>query len=70
MDRLLEVGAIREVHYSEWFANTTAIKKKWKVCMDFTDLNKPYPKDSFLLPRIDQLVDAIVGYKHMSFLDA
>ena len=38
--------------------------------MDFTDLNKVYPKDPFPVPRIDQLVNAIVGHSRMSFLDA
>ena len=37
--------------------------------MDFTDLNKVCPKDPFPIPRIDQLVDAIVGHRWMSFLD-
>ena len=43
---------------------------KWRVCVDFTDLNKACPKDPLPLPRIDQLVDATVGYPRMSFLDA
>ena len=43
---------------------------KWRVCIDFTDLNKVYPKDSFPMPKIDQLVDATVGHPRMSFLDA
>ena len=43
---------------------------KWRVCVDFTDLNKACPKDSFLMPLIDQLVDATVGHHRMSFLDA
>ena len=38
--------------------------------MDFTDLNKAYPKDPFPMPKIDQLVDATVGHPWMSFLDA
>ena len=42
---------------------------KWRVCVDFTDLNKTYPKDSFLMHRIDQLVDATMGHPRMSFLD-
>ena len=43
---------------------------KWRVCVDFTDLNRACPKDPFLMPRIDQLVDATVGHPWMSFLDA
>ena len=43
---------------------------KWRVCVDFTDLIKAYPKDPFPLPRIDQLVDATVGHPRMNFLDA
>ena len=43
---------------------------KWRVCVDFTDLNKACPKDPFPMPRIDQLVDATVGHPRMSFLDA
>ena len=43
---------------------------KWQVCVDFTDLNKACPENPFSLPRIDQLVDAMVGHPWMSFLDA
>ena len=43
---------------------------KWQVCVDFMDLNKACPNDSFPMPRIDQLVDATVGHPRMSFLDA
>ena len=66
-------GAIKEVFYPEWLANTMVVKKKsgqWQVCVDFTDLNKACPKDSFLMPQIDQLLDATAGHPQMSFLDA
>ena len=66
-------GAIKEVLYPEWLANTVVVKKKsgkWRVCVDFTDLNKTCPKDPFPIPRIDQLVDAMVDHPRMSFLDA
>ena len=43
---------------------------KWRVCVDFTNLNKACPKDLLPMPRIDQLVDATVGHPRMSFLDA
>ena len=70
--RNMQVGAIKEVFYPEWLANIVVVKKKngkWRVCVDFTDLNKAYPRDPFPIPWIDQLVDATVGYPWMSFLD-
>ena len=42
---------------------------KWRMCVDFTNLNKTCPKDSFLWPRINQLVDLIAGHKLLSFID-
>ena len=42
---------------------------KWRMCVDFTNLNKACTKDSFPLPRIDQLVDSIAGDKLLSFMD-
>ncbi|XP_074366739.1 uncharacterized protein LOC141707460 [Apium graveolens] len=58
VDRLLEVGLIKESFYPEWLANPVLVKKpngKWRTFVDFTDLKKACPKDSFPLPRIDQL---------------
>ena len=43
---------------------------KWRMYVDFTDLNKACPKDSYPLPRIDQLVDSTTGHKLLSFIDA
>ena len=43
---------------------------KWRMCVDFTDLNKACPKDSYLLPHVDQLEDLIAGHKLLSFMDA
>ena len=71
--KLKQTGAIKEVFYLEWLANTVVVKKKsgkWRVCVDFTNLNKLCLKDSFPMPRIDQLVDATVGHPRISFLDA
>ena len=42
---------------------------KWRMFVDFTDLNKAYPKDSYPLPRIDQLVDSTAGHRLLSFMD-
>ena len=71
--RLKQVGAIKEVFYPKWLANTVVVKQKngkWQVCIDFTNLNKACPKDLFPMPKIDHLVDATVGHPRMSFLDA
>ena len=73
MLKLKWVGAIKEVFYPEWLANMVVVKKKsgkWRVCVDFTDLNKACPKDPFPLLRINQLVNATAGHPRMSFLDA
>ena len=43
---------------------------KWRICVDFTNLNKACPKDSYPLPHIDQLVDSTTGHKLLSFMDA
>jgi hypothetical protein len=70
--RLLSARVIREVTYPEWLANTVMVKKangKWRMCIDFTDLNKACPKDEFPLPRIDSLVDATSTSELMSLLD-
>ena len=71
--KLKQAGYIKEVSYTEWLANTVVVKKKsgkWRVCVDFIDLNKVCPKDPFPMPRINQLVDATVSHPRMSFLDA
>ena len=71
--KLKQAGVIKEVFYPEWLANIVVVKKKsgkWRVCVDFIDLNKACLKDPFPLSRIDQLVDAAVSHPRMSFLDA
>ena len=71
VNKLLSAGFIREVYYPDWLANVVLVKKaygKWRMCMDFTDLNKTCSKDSFPLPRIDQLVDSTAGL--LMFMDA
>jgi len=71
--KLLSVGHIREIQYPEWLANIVLVKKvngKLRMCVDFTDLNKTFPKDSYPLPSIDALVDSASGCRILSFLDA
>ncbi|XP_059436758.1 uncharacterized protein LOC132169816 [Corylus avellana] len=73
VEKLLKARFIEEVYYPDWLANVVLVKKsngKWRMCVDFTDLNKACPKDSFTLPRIDALVDSTAGYGLLSFMDA
>ena len=73
VEKLLRIGSITEAKYPDWLANPVVVKKKndkWRVCVDFTDLNKACPKDSFPLPHIDRLVESTSGNKLMSFMDA
>jgi hypothetical protein len=65
VQKLLAAGTIREAQFPNWVSNPVVVKKSngsWRVCVDFTDLNKACPKDSFLLPRTDQLVDSAAGH--------
>jgi len=64
---------IWEVYYLDWLANVMMVKKangKWRMCVDFIDLNKACPRDSYPLPHIDQLVDSTAGHQLLSFMDA
>ncbi|KAI3729505.1 hypothetical protein L6452_18165 [Arctium lappa] len=73
VDNLLKTGKIREVKYPDWLANVVVVQKKngkWRVCIDFTDLNKACPKDPFPLPHIDSMVDATAGHELLTFMDA
>src|SRR3989337_2066993 len=70
---LLIAGFIMEVFYPEWLANPVLVLKKnnkWRMCIDYTSLNKACPKDPFALPQIDQVIDSTTGCELLSFLDA
>ena len=73
VQKLLEADFIREVHYPNWLANVVMVKKtnrKWMMCVDFMDLNKACPRDSYPLPLIDTLVDSTTRNQLLSFMDA
>lgn len=70
---MLKAGFIREIKYPTLLANVVMVRKengKWRMCVDYTDLNKACPKDCYLLPKIDALVDSTAGYEFLSFIDA
>jgi ribonuclease HI len=69
----MAAGFIKEVFHPEWLANPVLVKKKggkWRMCVDYTGLNKACPKVPYPLPRIDQIVDSTAGCETLSFLDA
>jgi hypothetical protein len=73
LSKLLADGFIREVFHPEWLANPILVRKKnsneWRMCVDYTDLNKQCPKVPFGLPRIDQVIDSTTGSDLLGFLD-
>ncbi|GKU94112.1 hypothetical protein SLEP1_g7642 [Rubroshorea leprosula] len=71
--KLLQAGFVRKVDYCEWVANPVLVKKangKWRMCIDYTNLNNAYPKDCYPMPSIDKLVEAASGNERLSLLDA
>jgi hypothetical protein len=72
VQRLQDAKVIREVLYPVWLANTVPVKKKngkWRMCVDFTDLNKACKKDDFPLERVDKIVDDATNSEMLSLLD-
>ncbi|XP_020555094.1 uncharacterized protein LOC110013285 [Sesamum indicum] len=67
VERLLSAGYITEVQYTDWLSNVVVVPKpggKWRVCIDFTDLNKACPKDPYPLPRIDGCLPGLPSNFH------
>ncbi|KAM1165665.1 hypothetical protein ACFX2G_025488 [Malus domestica] len=82
VEKLKNIGFIRKVNYPTWVANVVLVKKNptkeslllqkvlWRMYVDYTDLNKGCPNDSFLIPLIDRLIDSTAGCELLSFMDA
>ena len=72
MQKLLKVGFIYLIFYSQWVSPLVVVPKKngkWRICVDYRELNKTTLKDYFPLPFIDQVLDALAGKTYFSFLD-
>jgi hypothetical protein len=72
VQRLLDVGFIKPINYSTRLANVFMVPKKngkWRMCIDFTDLNKACPKEDFPLTRTEVAIDSVAGCEIMSLLD-
>nr|GFC50036.1 reverse transcriptase domain-containing protein [Tanacetum cinerariifolium] len=73
VEKLVEAGIMREVYYHDWLSNIVMVKKhdgSWRMCVDFTDLNKACPQDCYPLPKINWKVESLCGYPFKCFLDA
>lgn len=69
----MKIGIVKPIDFPKCLSNLVVVAKPggtWRVCIDFTDLSKSIPKKSYPLPRIDQLVNSLMGHEFFSFLDA
>jgi hypothetical protein len=72
VNKLLKVGFIRSVDYPSWLANPVLVENpdgSWRMCIDYTSLNKACLKDEYPLPRICQIVDSMAASEFLSFLN-
>ncbi|GKB11282.1 reverse transcriptase domain-containing protein [Tanacetum coccineum] len=73
VEKLVDAGIMKEVHYHSWLSNPVMVKKhddSWRMCVDFKDLNKACLKDGYPLPEIDWKVESLCGFPFKCFLDA
>nr|GEV90286.1 reverse transcriptase domain-containing protein [Tanacetum cinerariifolium] len=72
VQNLVEAGIMREVYYHDWLSNPVMVKKhdgSWRMCIDFTNLNKACPHDCYPVSEIDWKVESLCGYPFKCFLD-
>jgi hypothetical protein len=72
IEKMLEAGFIRPCRYAEWISNIVPVQKKdgrWRVCVDFRDLNRATPKDEYPMHIAETLINAAAGNKILSFTD-
>ena len=72
IEKLLKAKFIRPTRYAQWLANIVpVVKKNGKlcVCIDFRDLNAATPKDVYVMPIADMLIDAAAGNELLSLVD-
>jgi hypothetical protein len=73
VNKLLEARFISPVDCPNWLAKPVLVEKPdgfWRMCIDYTSLNKACPKDEFPLPHICQIIDSTASCELLSFLDA
>jgi hypothetical protein len=71
IEKMLEAGFIRLCRYAEWISSIVPVQKKdgrWRVCVDFRDLNRATPKDEYPMPIAETLINAAAGNKILTFM--
>ncbi|KAK1694107.1 hypothetical protein QYE76_010804 [Lolium multiflorum] len=72
IEKMLAAGFIRPCRYAEWISSIVPVEKKdgrWRVAIDFRDLNRATPKDEYPMPVAETLINAAAGHKVLSFMD-
>jgi hypothetical protein len=72
VEKMIEAGFIRPCKYAEWISSVVSVQKKdgrWRVCVDFRDLNRATPKDEYSMPIAETLINETAGHKILSFMD-
>ncbi|GKC32015.1 hypothetical protein Tco_1039309 [Tanacetum coccineum] len=70
---LTKAGILQKVKHQTWVANPITVKKRdggWRMCVDFTDINKACPKDCYPLPKIDWKIESLSRFCLKCFLEA
>ena len=65
---MLDAGFIRPCRYAEWISSVVPVQKKdgrWRVCVDFRDINRATPKDEYPMPVAETLINAAAGYNQI-----
>jgi hypothetical protein len=72
VEKMLKAGFIRPCRYAEWISSVVPVQKKdgrWRVCVDFRDLNRATPNDEYPMRVVEMLINAATSHKSLSFMD-
>jgi hypothetical protein len=70
--KLFDAKIIVSLRFSKWLANLVPVRKKSgeiRLCVDFRNLNQVSLKDNYPLPKMDHILQRVVGSQRMSMLD-
>ena len=70
--RMFEAGIVAPIRFSEWVSNLVPTRKKTgeiRLCVDLRNLNQVSLKDHYPLPKMDHILQRVVGSSRISLLD-